>query len=125
MNIQAHIGKYYGLFPSLALTFFLIDKVAEVTDAPDIEVQHVQLAIEWGTVLETHARKMYALTNATKKISLKQKIIDYVRDHQSELPETLGKLSGNIRNAKAKDVEEALKGIAEIEGRTVIKLIPV
>jgi hypothetical protein len=125
MNIQAHIGKYYGLLPSLALTFFLIDKVAETTDATAIEVSHLELAIKWCNVLESHARKMYALTDTSKKLFLKQKIINYVEDHKNELPKTFGELAGSIRGAKAEDVEEALEGIAEIDGRKVIKLLPV
>lgn len=122
MNIQAHIGKYYGLLPSLALTFFLIDKVAEVTDVPSIEVGQVQLAIEWCTVLESHARMMYSLGEVSDKISLKYKIIDYVRKHQSMLPATFGEISGNIRGAKAGDVEEALADIAIFDGKKVISI---
>ena len=123
MNIQAHIGKYYSLLPSLALTFFLIDKVAGVCDAPAITLSHLKMAIEWCNVLETHARKMYQLSEQKDEMTLNQKIISYVKAHQDELPKTLGELSGNIRGAHADNVANALDGIALIEGRKVIELL--
>ena len=123
VNIQAHIGKYYSLLPALALTFFLIDKVAGVCDAHAITLPHVELAIEWCNILETHARKMYQLSEEKDEVTLNQKIISYVRAHQDELPKTFGELSGDIRGAHAKDVENALDGIVLVEGRKVIKLL--
>lgn len=123
VNIQAHIGKYYGLLPLLALTFFLIDKIAGVTNATAIEVSHVELSVRWCTVLESHARKMYSLTEGASEATLNQKIISYVKTQQNRLPMTCGELSGNIRGAKAKDVKVALEGIAQIEGNKVIKLL--
>ncbi len=125
VNMQAHIGKYYGLLPSLALTFFLIDKVTGVCDAHAITLSHLELAIKWCTVLETHARKMYQLSESKDEVSLDQKIITYVKAHLNELPKSFGEIAGNIRGADAKGVKEALKGIAEINGRKVIKLLPV
>ncbi len=122
-NIQAHIGKYYSLLPSLALVFFLIDKVSGRIDTANIGVDYVELAIQWCTVLESHARKMYSLTDESSKKSLKQKIIDYVTKHQAELPKSFGEISGNIHPSKAKDVEQALEGIALTDGRKVIKLL--
>ena len=122
-NIQAHIGKYYSLLPSLALVFFLIDKVSGRIDTPSIGVDYVELAIQWCTVLESHARKMYSLTDQSSKKNLPQKIIDYVTTHHTELPKSFGEISGNIRGANSEAVEEALKGIAEIDGRKVIKLL--
>jgi hypothetical protein len=123
VNVQAHIGKYYGLLPSLALTFFLIDKVAGLCDAPAITLSHVELAIVWCNVLETHARKMYRLCEVKDEVSLNQKIVSYVKTHQDELPKTFGELSGNIRGAKAEDVKLALEGIAQIEDKKVMKLL--
>ncbi len=121
-NIEAHLGKYYSLLPSLALTFFLIDKVAGATDATAIGVSHLELAIRWCKVLESHARKMYALTEESSEKSLQQKIVDYVKTHQDKLPGTFGEISGNIRGANAENVEQALVGIAEIDGKKVIRL---
>ena len=123
-NMQAHIGKYYGLLPSLALTFFLVDKVSCVTDAEAIGLSHLEMAIEWCNVLETHARKMYALANTTSSSkSLEQKIVEYIQKTQDRLPLSFGQISQGIRGANANDIEEALKGIALIEGKKVIKLI--
>lgn len=124
VQVQAHIAKYFGLLPALALTFFLIDKVANVTTANAICITHVELAIVWCEVLETHARKMYALVEAQPKPkSLEEKIIDYVSNNQDKLPLSFGKISQGVRGAKANDVKEALQNIAEIEGKQVKKLL--
>jgi len=123
-NMQAHIGKYYGLLPSLALVFFLIDKVAGVTEVKAIGVSHLKMAIEWCDILETHARKMYALSNTTSHSkNLTQKIIEYVQGHQTMLPASFGKISQNIRGVTANDVEKALRNIAIIEDKQVMKLL--
>ena len=122
--MQAHIGKYFGLLPSLALTFFLIDKVAGVTNAEEIGVSHVEMAIEWCIVLETHARRMYTLSDTSSDSkSLGQKIIGYITNVQNKLPMSFGQISQGVRGANAQDVEEALKNIAVIEDKKVIKLI--
>jgi hypothetical protein len=124
VHLQAHIGKYFGLLPALALTFFLIDKVAEVTRANAIDITYVELAIVWCEVLESHARKMYALGETqSKSKSLREKIIEYVKNNQDKLPMSFGKISQGVRGATAGDVEEALQGIADIEGKQVKKLL--
>ncbi len=123
-NMQAHIGKYYGLLPSLALTFFLIDKVAGTTDATAIGISHLEMAKEWCIVLETHARKMYALTDSSSPSkSIEQKIIEYVQKVQVRLPMSFGQISQGVRGANAQDVGETLKDIAIIEDKKVIGLI--
>ena len=123
-NMQAHIGKYYGLLPSLALVFFLIDKVAGVTNAKAIEPSQLDMAIEWCTVLETHARKIYALVETQpKQKSLKQKIIKYVKDNQDKLPMSFGKISQGVRGSTADDVYQSLQNLADIENRQVKKLL--
>ncbi|MEA3521359.1 MAG: YfjI family protein [Campylobacterota bacterium] len=123
LNVQAHIGKYYSLLPSLALIFFLIDKAVGTTESNEIEVSHVQMAEKWCSVLETHARKMYALTTDSLKPSLTDKIINFVQGHSEKLPATYGEISGLIRGAKAGDVEHALQGKVELEGKTVMQLV--
>lgn len=122
LNMQAHLGKYYSLLPSLALVFFLIDKADGATTANAIEVLHFRMAEEWCRVLETHARKMYSLSDKTE-ITLKDKIINFVREHPEKLPATYGQLSGLIRGAKAQDVESALNNLVKTEGKLVIELL--
>ncbi|MBT5934546.1 YfjI family protein [Sulfurimonas sp.] len=123
LNMQAHLGKYYSLLPSLALVFFLIDKAADETSANSIGASHFKMAKKWCNVLETHARKMYGLTVSEPTISLTEKIVKYVKEHPEKLPATFGKISGDIRDAKAEDVELALKDIAEINAKTVVRLL--
>ncbi len=124
INIQGHFGKYYSLLPSLALTFFLLDKASSATTFNMITSKYVQLAEKWCSVLESHARKMYALGETySSKPTLSEKIINFIKKHPEKLPATLGALSGDIRGANAEDVGLALKDIAEINGRTVVRLL--
>ncbi len=113
VHVQGHLGKYYSLLPALALIFFLIDKADDVTDANAIEIQHFLMAEDWCGVLETHARKMYALDGLPVKVSLPDKIRTYVRDHLDLLPTSCGAISGDIRGAKAQDVHDALRVMVE------------
>ncbi len=113
--MQGHLGKYYSLLPSLALTFFLIDKAAEITTDKNIGVEYLRLAEKWCEVLETHARKMYSLDDESITVSLHDKIRTYVGEHLDMLPATFGQISGNIRGAKAADVAAALMPMVENE----------
>lgn len=122
--MQGHLGKYYSLLPSLALTFFLIDKAAGSTTDNSIGVEQFRLAEKWCEVLETHARKMYSLDDESITVSLNDKIRTYVSEHLDMLPSTLGEISGNIRGAKAADVAAALNPMIEnkdlvVEGKMV------
>ena len=85
------------------------------------------MAEKWCEVLETHARKMYALEGKPATVSLSEKIRTYVRGHLDTLPTTFGEISGNIRGAKAQDVQDALKVMVEneeliVEGSFVKKM---
>ena len=53
--IQAHLGKYRSLMPSLALLFAIADGNAE-----RVPIVHAKLACDWCSYLETHARRVYA-----------------------------------------------------------------
>lgn len=124
LNIQAHLGKYYSLLPALALTFFLIDKASEITISNAIDVEYIYMAEQWCIVLESHAKKMYALGESSSLgISLSEKIVNFAKEHSEKLPATFGSLAGDIRGASAEDVEMALKDVAEINGRTVVRLL--
>ena len=58
-HIQSHLGKYPSLMASLALIFHVIDY--GTTDS--INKHTAEMAIRWCTVLETHARRVYALAD--------------------------------------------------------------
>lgn len=59
---EAHISKYRGLMPSLALIFHMIEIAVGGREAGDIEVvprRHAEMAIRWCSYLESHAKKVY------------------------------------------------------------------
>ena len=58
-QIESHLGKYPSLMPSLAGIFHTIQNGA----TERIEASFVEMAIKWCDVLETHARRVYALAN--------------------------------------------------------------
>lgn len=55
--LEAHMGKFRSLVPSLALIFHLID---EALGMAPIRAEHVTRAIAWAEYLETHARRVYS-----------------------------------------------------------------
>lgn len=55
--LEAHLGKFRSLVPSLALIFHLVDEQTPVLPVGSV---HVTRAIAWATYLETHARRAYS-----------------------------------------------------------------
>ncbi|MBU2828003.1 MAG: YfjI family protein [Acidithiobacillus ferriphilus] len=55
--LEAHMGKFRSLVPSLALIFHLVD---EDTAMLPVGPKHVQRAIAWAEYLETHAWRVYS-----------------------------------------------------------------
>ena len=53
--MEAHLGKYRKLMPSLALLFALADGEQE-----RVTLHHAKLAAQWCDYLETHARRVYS-----------------------------------------------------------------
>ena len=58
-QIESHLGKYQSLMPSLAGVFHTIENGT----AGRIKAGSVKMAIKWCEVLETHAKRVYALAN--------------------------------------------------------------
>jgi hypothetical protein len=54
--LQAHLAKYRGLMPRIALLCHLADNGF----APEVSLRESQKAAAWCTYLETHARRVYA-----------------------------------------------------------------
>lgn len=55
--LEAHLGKFRSLVPSLALIFHLVD---EQSATLPVGAAHVNRAIAWAEYLETHARRIYS-----------------------------------------------------------------
>ena len=53
--MEAHLGKYRSLMPSLALLFALADGETQC-----VTLHHAKLAAQWCDYLETHARRVYS-----------------------------------------------------------------
>jgi len=59
--IVAHLAKYRGLMPSLALLFSLADRAASnALYERIVSVENAAQAIDWCVYLESHARRMYS-----------------------------------------------------------------
>ncbi len=56
-----HFGKYRSLMPSMALIFHLIE-VADGKANGSVTERSALLAVEWCKYLESHARRIYAMT---------------------------------------------------------------
>jgi Protein of unknown function (DUF3987) len=57
-----HLGKFRSLMPSLALIFHLID-IADGKQAGPVSEQAARLAVQWCDYLESHARRIYAMSD--------------------------------------------------------------
>lgn len=55
--LEAHLGKYRSLIPSLALIFHLADESLSVSP---VKLEHLTRAMGWAEYLETHARRVYS-----------------------------------------------------------------
>lgn len=56
--LQAHLSKYRGLCPRLALLFHVVECVNDGTGGP-VSLPALQLAIRWCEFLEAHAARIY------------------------------------------------------------------
>ncbi len=62
--VEAHLGKYRSLAPSLALIFHL----AEYEGGP-VGAESVALAMLWAEYLESHARRVYSAATAAEVVA--------------------------------------------------------
>ena len=58
-----HYGKFRSLMPSLALIFHCID-IADGKARGQVSAQAAMLAVKWCIYLESHARRIYAMTES-------------------------------------------------------------
>lgn len=82
--IVEHLQKYASLMPSLALLFHLIDGV-QLGRIGRVSRQATEMAIEWCTYLETHARRIYGLVFDAadmKAATLGKKLVELKADHE-------------------------------------------
>ena len=76
--IQQHLTKYRSLMPSLALIFHCID-IADGKIKGSVTAKSAQLAVDWCNYLESHARRIYAMTASPEHeaaVRLSEKIKD-------------------------------------------------
>jgi hypothetical protein len=101
-----HFGKYRSLMPSLALIFHCIELASGLSKGR-ITARSAQLAVDWCSYLESHARRIYA--NA--------------KSRENQAAETLAKkiMTGQLRNEfTAKTVYD--KGWHGFSGREEVEL---
>lgn len=75
--LREQLAKYRSLMPSLALLFHLLNLADGATDEGGISVPATEQAIQWTTVLESHANRIYhGLGNSEQQaaIELSKKI---------------------------------------------------
>jgi hypothetical protein len=77
-----HLSKFDSLMPSLALVFHLIEVAAAPEDSEPpqkISLRNAELAVEWCTYLESHARRVYGLA-ANVSVQAARKLLEKIRD---------------------------------------------
>jgi hypothetical protein len=60
-SLEAHLGKYRSLMPSLALVFHVIEAIDKGIDLlnSNVSLEAASMAIDWCEYLEGHANKVY------------------------------------------------------------------
>lgn len=61
--LESHLAKYRSLMPTLALIFFLLDRVTNQRFAGQIGLEYAELAAEWCSFLQGHAKKLYSMAS--------------------------------------------------------------
>ncbi len=111
----SHLGKFDGLFTSLALILFYSDRVSGVTTEDTIPKEYAGKAKELCAFFESQARSLYDMERIKeqKQDQLHDKIINKIQELQTagELPMSYGELSQKIRGANTDTCKKALKGI--------------
>jgi len=77
-TMRAHMSKYRSLMPSLALLFHLISVVDGTAPSEAISLEAAQRSVDWCSLLEKHARRVYALV-LNSKVSLARRILRHVQ----------------------------------------------
>lgn len=124
--LSAHLGKFEGLFASIALILFYSDRTANRVTTSTIPEEYATKALQWCDFLEVQAREVYDIERIAedRRTALDEKIFDKVKELQllGQLPLSFGKIAEKIRGASAKNVEETLKGSAVVKARKVFGL---
>lgn len=125
--LAAHLGKFDGLFASIALILFYADKVRGKVNETAITDTYALMAWEWCDFLELHARRIYNIERITEErsIAIEEKLINKVREleRNGELPLAYGKIAGKVRGVNADQCKKILKGAVIEKHKKVFGLI--
>ena len=102
LGMESHLSKYPQLMPALALLIHLVDYVSEAEEAPltNVSQSAAEKAVKWCELLESHARRVYAMGH-NNEVTAAKKIIDSVVSGKLSNPFQMGELYKlNITNAK-------------------------
>jgi putative DNA primase/helicase len=125
--LAAHLGKFPGLFASLSLILFYVDRINGETSADEIPGAYAERSAALCDFFEGQARQLYDIERIKerRREELDEKILKKTKElHASKkLPMSFATISQKVRGAKAKDVRRALKGVAEVKGAKVISLM--
>lgn len=111
-----HVAKYRGLVPRLSLVFRMIDG----GDDP-IKSTHINMAIAWARLLETHAQRLYGAV-------IRQDVADAERIVKAVIEDRLGR-SFTQRDVHVKvfggkgEAGNVTKALAVVEGCSIVRRV--
>ena len=124
--MAAHLGKFDGLFVSLALILFYADRVMNVTTANEIPETYARKAWRLCDYYKAHALKVYDMESIEerRREALEEKIREKVRELLGQgMQPTIREVTQRVRGAKTKDVREAIKGWAIVQDKKITRLV--
>lgn len=110
---EAHLGKFRGLLPSLALIFHLIQFDSKNPLGHLIGIDETKAALAWCELLEAHALKIYSMFNAparTASLRLAQRILDGDISDNMTVRSVYRKQWSGLKNSKT-----VVAGLDELE----------
>ena len=125
--MAAHLGKFDGLFASLALILFYADRVMSVTTADEIPEAYARKAWRLCDYYKAHAMRVYDMESVEerRREALEEKIREKTLELLGEGKQpTFSEIVRRTWGAKTtKEVEAAIKGYFKTQRKKVIGVI--
>lgn len=121
--MQAHLGKYRSLMPTLGMLFQIADDARTLgVGAPEVSPEHARQAALWCEYLESHANRIYSCITTPQMHSARELAIR-IRKRQVGGAGSFRPADVYLRGWSSLDTPEAVRGALDVlEGANWIEL---
>jgi len=118
-ELEAHLGKYRSLMPSLALLFQLIINYSKGISTFEVKSHAAELAIRWCGFLESHAVRVYS-SDRLYRVTVAKAILDKIKEGMVSAPFTARDIYRNGWS-QLNNSERVVDGLKELEAKGWLK----